>query len=161
MPVECHLTRRTVHPSISHSFSFWFARRRFFYAVKLLCVVIFSYGNVSLYLLFKFNFRVPLLLLFRTMLCFVLFSGPWVHTLVHWGYDHYTRKNKRHLQTLYKLRCTLAPLRTFISHPNFTSNSHADYFHDAVPVLVLNTLRTGSFKLFKRPLPGFLTILTL
>jgi len=24
-----------------------------------------------------------------------------------------------------------------------------------------NTLRTGSFKLFKRPLPGFLTILTL
>jgi len=25
----------------------------------------------------------------------------------------------------------------------------------------LNTLRTGSFKLFKRPLPGFLTILTL
>jgi len=26
---------------------------------------------------------------------------------------------------------------------------------------VLNTLRTGSFQLFKRPLPGFLTILTL
>jgi len=26
---------------------------------------------------------------------------------------------------------------------------------------VINTLRTGSFKLFKRPLPGFLTILTL
>jgi len=25
----------------------------------------------------------------------------------------------------------------------------------------LNTLRTGSFKLFKRPSPGFLTILTL
>ena len=25
----------------------------------------------------------------------------------------------------------------------------------------LNTLRTGSFKLFKRPFPGFLTILTL
>jgi len=25
----------------------------------------------------------------------------------------------------------------------------------------INTLRTGSFKLFKRPLPGFLTILTL
>jgi len=25
----------------------------------------------------------------------------------------------------------------------------------------LKTLRTGSFKLFKRPLPGFLTILTL
>ena len=25
----------------------------------------------------------------------------------------------------------------------------------------LNTLRTGSFKLFKRPLPGFLTIFTL
>jgi len=25
----------------------------------------------------------------------------------------------------------------------------------------LNTLGTGSFKLFKRPLPGFLTILTL
>jgi len=25
----------------------------------------------------------------------------------------------------------------------------------------VNTLRTGSFKLFKRPLPGFLTILTL
>jgi len=27
--------------------------------------------------------------------------------------------------------------------------------------LNLNTLRTGSFKLFKRPFPGFLTILTL
>jgi len=27
--------------------------------------------------------------------------------------------------------------------------------------MYLNTLRTGSFKLFKRPLPGFLTILTL
>ena len=26
---------------------------------------------------------------------------------------------------------------------------------------VINTLRTGSFKLFKRPFPGFLTILTL
>ena len=26
---------------------------------------------------------------------------------------------------------------------------------------MLNTLRTGSFKLFKRPFPGFLTILTL
>jgi len=25
----------------------------------------------------------------------------------------------------------------------------------------INTLRTGLFKLFKRPLPGFLTILTL
>ena len=27
--------------------------------------------------------------------------------------------------------------------------------------LAFNTLRTGSFKLFKRPFPGFLTILTL
>jgi len=26
---------------------------------------------------------------------------------------------------------------------------------------ILNTLKTGSFKLFKRPFPGFLTILTL
>ena len=26
---------------------------------------------------------------------------------------------------------------------------------------VINTLRTGSFRLFKRPFPGFLTILTL
>ena len=26
---------------------------------------------------------------------------------------------------------------------------------------VINTLRTGSFKLFKRPFPGFLTFLTL
>ena len=31
-----------------------------------------------------------------------------------------------------------------------------DRFHN-----ILNTLRTGSFKLFKRPFPGFLTILTL
>jgi len=30
-----------------------------------------------------------------------------------------------------------------------------------ITVAVRNTLRTGSFKLFKRPLPGFLTILTL
>jgi hypothetical protein len=29
------------------------------------------------------------------------------------------------------------------------------------PNIFLNTLRTGSFKLFKRPFPGFLTILTL
>jgi hypothetical protein len=28
-------------------------------------------------------------------------------------------------------------------------------------VSTVNTLRTGSFKLFKRPFPGFLTILTL
>ena len=28
-------------------------------------------------------------------------------------------------------------------------------------VFEINTLRTGSFKLFKRPFPGFLTILTL
>jgi len=27
--------------------------------------------------------------------------------------------------------------------------------------MLINTLRTGSFKLFKRPFPGFLTILTL
>ena len=27
--------------------------------------------------------------------------------------------------------------------------------------IIINTLRTGSFKLFKRPFPGFLTILTL
>jgi len=33
---------------------------------------------------------------------------------------------------------------------NYLNASHA-----------VNTLRTGSFKLFKRPLPGFLTILTL
>jgi len=32
---------------------------------------------------------------------------------------------------------------------------------ELVRVLIVNTLRTGSFKLFKRPLPGFLTILTL
>jgi len=31
----------------------------------------------------------------------------------------------------------------------------------SVNCLSVNTLRTGSFKLFKRPLPGFLTILTL
>jgi len=30
-----------------------------------------------------------------------------------------------------------------------------------LPELLLNTLRTGSFKLFTRPFPGFLTILTL
>jgi len=30
-----------------------------------------------------------------------------------------------------------------------------------VELLNVNTLRTGSFKLFKRPLPVFLTILTL
>ena len=30
-----------------------------------------------------------------------------------------------------------------------------------IPTIHLNTLRTGSFKLFKRPLPGLLTILTL
>jgi len=33
-----------------------------------------------------------------------------------------------------------------------TGTAHRMYF---------NTLRTGSFKLFKRPFPGFLTILTL
>ena len=33
--------------------------------------------------------------------------------------------------------------------------------HVGANVKYFNTLRTGSFKLFKRPLPGFLTILTL
>jgi len=33
--------------------------------------------------------------------------------------------------------------------------------HSMHCVIVLNTLRAGSFKLFKRPFPGFLTILTL
>jgi len=37
---------------------------------------------------------------------------------------------------------------------------HAGILH-TWPTDALNTLRTGSFKLFKRPLPGFLTILTL
>jgi len=41
-------------------------------------------------------------------------------------------------------------------HRNFQENVifHSNY-------VLLNTLRTGSFKLFKRPLPGFLIILTL
>jgi hypothetical protein len=38
---------------------------------------------------------------------------------------------------------------------DFTSITFQNYAGD------VNTLRTGSFKLFKRPFPGFLTILTL
>jgi len=34
-------------------------------------------------------------------------------------------------------------------------------FQLAAHIFTFNTLRTGSFKLFKRPFPGFLTILTL
>jgi hypothetical protein len=138
VPVECQLTRRPIRPNISHSLSFWFIRRRFFYAVKLLCVVclfvlfcLFSYGNVHSYLLFKFNFRIPLLLLFRTMLCYVLFSGPWVHTLVLWWYDHFTRGSKRHLQTLYKLRRTLAHLTLMFIY--ITRKSHIEYPHRLLP----------------------------
>jgi len=33
--------------------------------------------------------------------------------------------------------------------------------YQGIPNILLNTFRTGSFKLFKRPFPGFLTILTL
>ena len=36
--------------------------------------------------------------------------------------------------------------------------SHVKHTEQLIEV---NTLRTGSFKLFKRPFPGFLTILTL
>jgi len=35
------------------------------------------------------------------------------------------------------------------------------YVNDSSGYINFNTLRTGSFKLFKRPFPGFLTILTL
>jgi len=37
----------------------------------------------------------------------------------------------------------------------------SDSFEMAVDKVQIKTLRTGSFKLFKRPFPGFLTILTL
>ena len=40
----------------------------------------------------------------------------------------------------------------------YSCESTPSYFADGVS---FNTLRTGSFILFKRPLPGFLTILTL
>jgi len=34
---------------------------------------------------------------------------------------------------------------------------HGKYhYNDVVVILTVNTLRTGSFKLFKRPFPGFL-----
>ena len=39
--------------------------------------------------------------------------------------------------------------------------SRASSFQMRVSSTFLNTLRTGSFKLFKRPFPGLLTILTL
>jgi len=48
--------------------------------------------------------------------------------------------------------CTRAGLPVGALLPNI----QARYFPD-----LINTLRTVSFKLFKRPLPGFLTILTL
>ena len=48
----------------------------------------------------------------------------------------------------------------------YNYDDHCDYYHH-YPIYVVfnyyslfNTLRTGSFKLFKRPFPGFLTILT-
>jgi hypothetical protein len=40
-----------------------------------------------------------------------------------------------------------------------TSRIGAPYIYD-ISNLRVNTLRTGSFKLFKHPFPGFLTILT-
>ena len=48
--------------------------------------------------------------------------------------------------------------------PSFSSVSHLECRYKSLNYHTpsdLNTLRTGSFKLFKRPFPGFLTILTL
>ena len=47
-------------------------------------------------------------------------------------------------------------------HDDFVSrNGECQGELGAVHIGEINTLRTGSFKLFKRPFPGFLTILTL
>ena len=45
--------------------------------------------------------------------------------------------------------------------PNSNYSNKQEVYYCVCLCKVINTLRTGSFKLFKRPLPGFLTILTL
>jgi len=44
---------------------------------------------------------------------------------------------------------------------HFSSGQQVFYNLEFAALQLLNTLRTGSFKLFKHPFPGFLTILTL
>ena len=54
-----------------------------------------------------------------------------------------------------------AYLKHVIITHSHNRNHHYRHFSIAIESLCFNTLRTGSFKLFKRPFPGFLTILTL
>jgi len=49
-------------------------------------------------------------------------------------------------------------IRTFELHTVYWNSKYRKAQDEEIG---LNTLRTGSFKLFKRPFPGFLTTLTL
>ena len=45
--------------------------------------------------------------------------------------------------------------------PVMTDDGNISQPHKGIGKVYINTFRTGSFKLFKRPFPGFLTFLTL
>ena len=73
-------------------------------------------------------------------------------------YMHYNHchRVKAHLQ-LNILLLLLLLLLLFVYHIIVTISDTVDSYFS----MRIHTLRTGLFKLFKRPLPGFLTILTL
>ena len=55
----------------------------------------------------------------------------------------------------------IKPYRIFLSLVSVNKVKNAMIYKHLQTAIHINTLRMGSFKLFKRPFPGFLTILTL
>jgi len=70
--------------------------------------------------------------------------------------DRISRKREHANLYMYTVRSMKSRLqkKTRASRRQYTKSWEGNY-------CLFNTLRTGSFKLFKRPFPGFLTILTL
>jgi hypothetical protein len=59
-------------------------------------------------------------------------------------------------------RISLAHVLPSVSEAELHTHTKHSGARNVIPLYnPINTLRTGSFKLFKRPFPGFLTILTL
>ena len=83
---------------------------------------------------------------------------------LHWdlmaGRSRSTVTNPSFWFSEHLLRKPLTVIDQFHSHLEPMKFLRQDTFHDQVSSNV-NTFRTGSFKLFKHPFPGFLTILTL
>ena len=117
----------------------------------VLCIVLCC--SMNCFVLFYVLFCVVLcIVLCCSMYCFVLFYALFYVLIVLWRslyclcvYVYWTTatgwlSNYSYIYIIYHIT----------SRNTYTSK-----------IMTINTLRTGSFKLFKRPFPGFLTILTL